>query len=156
MPNVLNDIEIEKLVDEQKLLPDNYQNHLKMKAKRGHKESEIDVHGVNGSEFRVLLRHSSIDSFDFSVILGYLVPKTNVLFRLRRYNGRSHEHSNRLEKEKIYGFHIHQATERYQLSGLREDEYATGTNRYSDIHSAFQCMLSDCNFVLPPNSQLSF
>ena len=156
MPITLSDKEIQDLIDEQKILPDNYQSHIIMKPKRGHKESEIDVHGINGSVFRVLFRQSSIDPFDFSVILGYLIPKTNVLFRLRRYNGRSHEHSNNLEKEKIYGYHIHQSTERYQRSGLKEDEYATDTNIYSDIPSAFQCMIQDCNFVPPPNSQLSF
>lgn len=152
----LNDSEIQQLISEPKVLPQNYQDHASLKPKRGHKEAEFDVQGVNGSKFRIILRQSITDPFDFSVILGYLVPKTNVLLRLRRYNGKSHEHTNKLEAERFYGFHIHQATERYQQSGLREDEYAIITAEYGDLHGAFQCMLHDCGFVMPPNTQLSF
>jgi hypothetical protein len=151
VPVTLSDEEIQALVDEPKVLSQNYQEHTSLKPKRGHKEAEFDVQGENGSKFRIILRQSASDPFDFSVILGYLVPKTNVLLRLRRYNGKSHEHTNKIEIEKFYGFHIHQATERYQQSGLCEDGYATPTGRYGDLHGALQCMLHDCKFAVPHN-----
>ena len=53
------------------------------------------------------------------------VPQSNRVFRLRRYNGKSHEHTNPIEKEIFYDFHIHTATERYQvLENKKEDTYA--------------------------------
>ena len=150
------DKEIQDLIDEPKILPDNYRERLRLKPKRGHKEADLDIDGVDGSKFRIIIRQSSSDSFDFSAILGYQVPKTNILFRLRRYNGRSHEHTNKLENRKFFDFHIHQATLRYQQSGLREDEFAEVTSKYVDLHGAIQCLVNECSFILPPNNQLSF
>ncbi|MEA3350365.1 MAG: hypothetical protein U9Q82_07075 [Chloroflexota bacterium] len=152
----LTDEEIQDLINEPKILPDNYRDRLRTKPKRGHKEADLDVHGENGSKFRIIIRQSSLDPFDFSVILGYKIPKTNVLFRLRRYNGKSHEHTNKLENMRFFDFHIHQATLRYQQFGLSEDEYAEVTNEYADLHGAIQSLLTECSFILPPNTQLSF
>jgi hypothetical protein len=75
------------------------------------------------------------------------------VFRLRRCNGKSHEHSNIIEEKRFYDFHIHTATERYQDAGLREDWYAEPTDRYNDFNGALRCMFKDCGFVLPLNLQ---
>jgi hypothetical protein len=92
---------------------------------------------------------------DFSVILGYKPPHVHSVFRLRRYNGKSHRHTNALEKEMpFYGFHVHTATERYQRPGFREDHFAVLTNRYSDFQGAILCLLEDYGF-LPPIEELS-
>ena len=121
------------------------------KSKTGHKEQELDIKGEKGNLFRIILRQSNLNIMSFSVILVYLDPKSNIIFRLRRYNGKSHLHSNVIEKhEAFYDFHIHYATERYQKSGYREDSYAEPTNRYSDLHGAIQCLIEDCAFLLPP------
>ena len=94
---------------------------------------------------------------NFSVILGVLPVDTNQLFRLRRYNGKTHEHKNKIEGEKFYDFHIHMATERYQReSGQAEDSYAKTTDRFADLHTALQCMQADCNFDVPKDPQTSF
>lgn len=82
------------------------------------------------------------------------VPQTNVLFRLRRYNGK-HWHRNKLEGERFRGFHIHTATKRYQERGFDEDKFAQRTDRYSGFGSALRCMIEDCGFYgsetpLPP------
>ena len=84
------------------------------------------------------------------------VPQSNRLFRLRRNNGRSHEHTNSVEGETFYDYHIHTATERYQEIGAREDAYAEATARYSDFAGAVGCMLEDANFDTPFGDQLSF
>jgi len=73
--------------------------------------------------------------------------------RLRQYNGKSYEHSNKLEKQTFYNFQIYTATERYQELGKDEDAYAEQTERYSDLQSAIDCMLSDCGFKLPADMQ---
>ena len=97
----LSDQDIIDLVNEPKPLPETYQDLLKLKPRRGHKIADLDIDGVNGSKFRIILRQSNEDQFDFSAILAYYIPGTNVLFRLCRYNGRSHEHTNKIEKDKF-------------------------------------------------------
>jgi hypothetical protein len=147
------DQEINKLVVEKKLLPEDYQSRTILKARRGHSERELDLTGENKSDFRLILRQSLFNPVDFSVILAYRPPKSNTLFRLRRYNGKSHEHTNQIEGITFYDYHIHQATERYQDIGAREDAYAEQTNRYSNFQEAVKCMLEDCGFKMPFNPQ---
>ncbi|MCY4254790.1 MAG: hypothetical protein OXE51_01485 [Gammaproteobacteria bacterium] len=123
-----------------------------MKPKRGHDEQELDITGEAGSKFRLILRQSKVNALDFSVILGLLVPSSNRVFRLRRYNGR-HEHTNRIENETFYGFHIHAATERYQELGAAEDTYAESSNRYGSFEGALRCLFADSGFSIPPEQQ---
>lgn len=150
----LSDAEIARLLAERKSLPADYRDLMQIKPKRGHKERELDVNGVEKSEFRLILRQSEFNSLDFSVILAYRPPKTNQLFRLRRYNGKSHEHTNTLDGRTFYDFHVHMATERYQdESGLREDAYAEPSGHFGDFRGAIRCMLEDCGFDVPPNLQ---
>ena len=156
MPDALTDTDIQRLVSEEKMLPSEYEKRLQLKSKRGHKEAELDVVGTNGSEFRLILRQSEFNPLDFSVILAYQMPNSNQLFRLRRYNGKSHEHTNKLEGTTFYDFHIHQATERYQDSGFREDTYAEPTKRFSDVQGALRLLFEDCNFKKSSSGQPTF
>lgn len=151
----LTDAEISRLLAVRKPLPGDFRSRIQTRAKRGHKERELDVRGDDGSEFRVVLRQSALNALDFSIILAYRVPGTNQVFRLRRYNGRSHEHTNPLERETFYDFHVHTATERYQDSGLREDTFAEPTDKYADFEGALQCMLAECGFDIPEDPQAS-
>ena len=155
MADIFSDHDIELLLKEIKPLPEDYRSKIQIRPKRGHKERELDVQGVNGSDFRLILRQSLINPIDFSVILAYRPPNSNQLFRLRRYNGKSHEHTNTIEEETFYDFHIHQATERYQEIGAREDTYAVVSNRFSEFHQAIVCIIEDCAFEVPPNTQRS-
>jgi len=156
MATILTDNEITQLIQERKPLPEDYRTKIQVRPKRGHKERELDLIGVDGSEFRIIFRQSLFNPLDFSVILAYRLPKSNQLFRLRRYNGKSHEHTNRMEGNTFFDFHIHHATERYQEIGAREDTYAEPTTRFADFHQAITCMLSDCGFEVPldPQSKL--
>ena len=118
--------------------------------------SNWTITGEAGSGFRLIFRQNRINVLDFSVILAVLVPQSTQVFRLRRYNGRSHEHTNRIEKETFYDFHIHLATERYQEIGAREDANARPTDRYGTIFGAFDCLFTDANFSAPPKAQGDF
>ena len=124
------------------------------RQKRGHSEGELDIDGSDGNQFRLILRQSSHNPLDFSVILAWLPPQANTVFRLCRFNGRSHEHTNILENVKFYDFHIHRATQRYQQSGLREDAFAEPTQQYQDLKGALRVMVQECGFLLPANDQL--
>lgn len=44
-------------------------------------------------------------------------------------------------------------TERYQAAGYEEDHYAETTDRFADLGGAIQCMLQDCAFELPSDTQ---
>jgi hypothetical protein len=149
------DAEIDALIREEKPLDPGYRSKVQLRAKRGHKERELDIIGVDGSEFRLILRQSLLNVLDFSAILSFIPKSSSQVFRLRRYNGKSHEHTNQIEHETFYDFHIHLATERYQLSGLREDAFARVTDRYGDIQGALDCLIQDCGLVLPTNGQHS-
>ncbi len=147
------DAEIARMIAERKPLPDNYRSRVQLRDKRGHKERELDLAGADGTEYRLILRQSDFNTMDFSIILALNPADSNQLFRLRRYNGKSHEHTNQIERETFYDFHIHHATERYQESGAREDAFAEPTNRYADFHEALRCMLEDCGFEPPEDAQ---
>ena len=153
MSILLTDSEISALVSETKQLEAGYLSKLQLRSKQGHRERELDITGANGSEFRLILRQNRLNVLDFSVILGYSLKSSSQVFRLRRYNGKSHEHTNKIERQTFYDFHIHLATERYQHSGLREDAYAEVTNRYGDFQGALDCLFQDCGMMLPPNTQ---
>ena len=144
------DAEIAQLLAEEKPLPAGWQSRFRLISKRGHDEGVLSVEGVYGNSFRLIIRKSQLNPLDFSVILIVESPLSNRLFRLRRCNGKSHQHTNQIEGNTFYDFHIHFATERYQLLGNRaprEDGYAEVTDRYSDATDALDCMLTDAGFT---------
>lgn len=149
----LSDEEIQSLLQEAKPLPEDFRGEMILRPKRGHMEFDLDLVGANGSEFRIVARRSNVNHLDFSVILAYRVPLSNQVLRLKRYNGKSHEHTNPIEREAFYGFHIHTATERYQQTGNREDTYAEVTARYANIEEAIRCLFEDCAFIVPEEPQ---
>jgi len=141
------------MIAEAKTLPADFRSLIRVKPKQGHKERELDFAGKSGNAFRLILRQNNINPLDFSIILAYCPPKRTQIFRLCRYNGKSHEHTNDIEGNTFYQFHIHRATERYQALGAREDTYAEPTDRFSDYNSALECLLEDCRFELPDKRQ---
>jgi len=140
------DEEIETLIKEPKPYHRDWFQPSRMSVRFRHRRIDIDTTGANGNQFVVKLRKSEINPLDFSVILGVIVPGTNMVFRLRRYNGKSHQHKNKLTGDTIYDFHIHTATLRYQQNGFKEDTYAEQTDRYSTLAGAINCMIDDCAF----------
>ena len=132
-----------------------------MKHKKGHGAGYMENHvlvnrfSAGSGQFHVIARQSIGNPLDFSVILGYSSNpgKKSTVFKLRRYNGKSHEHTNRIEKFKFYDFHIHTATERYQRANMKEEDYAEATDRYTDFYGALRCLVSDCGIDATPDKQ---
>ncbi|MBK9479057.1 MAG: hypothetical protein IPP56_11450 [Bacteroidetes bacterium] len=145
----LTDIEIDALIKEEKRIDQPIADFgRKLKEKKGHKEFDLVVERLDSSAFKIIIRQSIENPLDFSAILGFIPAKKTDVFLLRRYNGKSHEHRNKIEKEPVfYDFHIHIATARYQEAGPREEYYAEITDRYSDLHGAIDCLVSDCNII---------
>lgn len=140
---------ITALIGQHKPLPAGWRKQMRWSTKRGHREAGLEVTAESGDEFRLIFRQNTVNVLDFSVILGVRVPQSNRLFRLLRYNGRSHEHTNRIEGDTFYDFHVHRATERYQQIGADEEAYAESDSRYCDFNGALNCMLTDAGFVDP-------
>ncbi len=133
----------EKHIDKQLTVAD-----IKFKYERGHRRYDKEITGENKSNFILKIRQNEKNPLDFSVILAYRMANSNKVIRIRRYNGKSHNHTNCLEKTQIKNtFHIHYATERYQVNGFQEDGYAQVTDRYSDLDGALKCMMTDCHFT---------
>lgn len=142
-----SDQEIEELIQERKVLPDDWYSRL---IRPNKEKGELTVIGDKGNEFRIIVRPDDAMPLDFSVILVVIPPRSNQDFKLRRYNGQHGGHRNRIEKERIEEFHIHYATERYQRRGSKEEAYALPTDRYNSYEDALRCLIQDANFVESP------
>lgn len=149
------DGEIAALLAEPKVLPVDFRRLLRPREKRGHREAELTLTGSGGHAFSIFVRQSLINALDFSVILAVTPEKSSMQFRLRRHNGKSHEHTNAIERNSFYDFHVHMATERYQELGMKEDGYAERTDRYSGYYGALSCFCEDCKVLSPPESEVS-
>lgn len=126
---------------------------LSLTRKRIHNERNLDLQGDSGAKYRLILRQNTSDPLDFSVILARELPRSGDVFRLRRHNGKGHEHKNKIEGDVVYDHHIHYATERYQKRGFDEDGYAEATDRYSTIEEAVDCMIKSGNITILPAVQ---
>ena len=154
MAKTYSNQEIAALLQERKPLPTDWRERILLHSKRGHNQGYLEMTGDLKSDFRLILRQNQINLLDFSIILAVQVSRSSKLFRLLRYNGKSHEHTNHIEDETFYDFHIHRATERYQEFGTREDAYAEATDRYDSFHGALCCLIDDANLDVPPELQL--
>ncbi len=135
MKDVLTDVEIDLLISMPKPLPLGHEQLFRLKPKRGHKESQLEVAVGDGSKFTLMMREAVDNPLDFSAIMAYDRPVGGKRFLLRRYNGKSHEHANAVEQGPLfYDFHIHFITERYQRrKGGKPEGYAVVTDRYGDL-----------------------
>lgn len=78
MAATYSDNEIAALIGERKPLPQDWRSRLRLRPKQGHDERDLDFNGDDGSEFRLILRRSIVNSLDFSVILATRVPQSNL------------------------------------------------------------------------------
>ena len=153
MLNILSDEAINALILETKTVPDGLRPFAKLIERNKHRRRDYEVAcASSGNNFVIAIRQSTLNTFDFSAILGYRMPGLNTIFRLRRYNGKSHQHTNAIEKNNFRDFHVHTATERYQRHGPREDHFAVVDTRYWNIDGAVDCLLKDCGFRSPIES----
>ena len=110
---VLSDNDISRLMREPKKVRANYPSSFPFRSKGSHYECEFEIETHTGHRFQIKVRQSSKNPLDFSIILVFNILETGQSIRLVRYNGKSHEHSNPIEKARFYDFHIHKSTERY-------------------------------------------
>lgn len=146
----LTDSEIDQLVHEPKDIPLGLSPQPKgMNERNGHLRKDYTIECSSGNRFVVKIRQSCVNPLNFSVILGYVLPGSYTVFRLRRYNGKSHYHRNVLEGDGFYDFHVHTATQRYQMPGFDADHVAERTGSFWNLQSAIERLLSECGFGSP-------
>jgi len=121
---ILSEDSIRELIAERKPIPDGLKPLTRLIERNKHLRREYDVTSKAGNPFMIKIRKSTLNPFDFSVILGYQLPGVNTIFHLRRYNGKSHYHTNTIENVRFRNFHIHTATERYQNIGPKVEHFA--------------------------------
>jgi len=151
----LTDSEIEELISAPKTGADRLRGGIRWSVKGCHREAQVPAEGADGQQFRVILRQNLRNALDFTAMLAYCPPDTSAVFRLTRYNGKHGEHTNHIERNRFYEFHIHRATERYQRFGAKEDTYAERTTRYATLSEAIECLISDCGFEADASEQPS-
>ena len=151
MSSILSDAQIQKLIQEEKILPPDWRDCMSLKhTKDVQLRGKLEVMGSEGNGFVIYLRRLEQDVFCFSAILAFKRLDTGTSFRLRRYNGKDHAHTNKIEKDEIlFEYHIHNATQRYQEFGYDEDQYAEVTDKFSTIQEAYGLLLDQCGFVKP-------
>lgn len=152
----LQDWDIERLLVERKKVTQDMLQRLEQLRPHGdgHRMQECEIPGEDGSIFRIMLRQNLLYPRDFSAILGYRLPDTGRVFRLRRYDSKA-EHHNPIERQRFTDYHVHKATARYQARGRDEESYAEPSDRFTDLHSALQCLFAECGFDLPPDAQIT-
>ena len=149
----LTDEEIEALISEPKVMPQPASTVItKMKTKSNHKGVEKNScefpRDNNQDKWLIYVRQNLVNSLDFSCGLALIPESRQKPFMLLRYNGNSHEHSNKLEKGSPFkDFHIHRATEKYQQSSFSDDHYAEPTTRFAQFPDAYRCLIEDCNIT---------
>lgn len=140
---IITDAKINEYITEKKILPENFDPVPKETGNALHYEKEIP--GEKGNVYKIIIEQLKKCPFDFSVIFGVVQGKT--IFRIKRYNGPSHLHTNGIERNKIKGCHIHVATQRYQERKFKEEGYAIPTKKFTDWKTALKLMLEENNFL---------
>lgn len=156
MPRILTDAEIAALLAEEQPLPKNYERRLRPVPGTSYRgaRAALSIQGVTGNRFTIDVRDNPHILLDFSIILRFMDADGSE-YRLLRYNGKHpSEHTNRWENKRGLpnakfrnAFHIHRATERYQLEGYPIDGYAETTNAYYSRESALRALISDNGFT---------
>ena len=149
---IYTDDQIEELISKLKVFDGNVP---KMKNDNGSNRLSIEIKIDQNETFYVKLRQNTVAdnpnaSQDFSAILAYEDKRNKdggVI--LRRYNGSSHKHQNKIEGNVIeYVTHRHEATERYQLLHDKIDGYAVTDDRFTDLTGAYQLLKKECNILI--------
>jgi hypothetical protein len=140
----LSDVEIKRLLEMPKRVTNPAARDNKIE---GRLQKNYTVTGDDGEHnFQVYTRQNARQGMedDFSCGLSWLAPNGETM-TLCRYNGPHLDHLNRIEDEWLPAkCHIHTATERYIVAGLKPEGHALTTDRYRTLAGALHCLVTDC------------
>ena len=121
--------------------------------KAGHEERNFELRSEASEErtYRLFVRQSTFRPAAFSVGLVLCTPSGGTVL-LARYNGGSHAHRNRVERQRLPpGPHRHLTVRRYLDAGLRPDGYAETDGRFVSLAAALRCLIADCGIQGMPS-----
>jgi hypothetical protein len=156
MSRLLTDTEIHRLLAEPKKVSSGWQKRLTPLYKNAVQgRRQLTIEGDHGSKFRIDVRDNRLIVLDFSIILTFIESKESE-YILTRFNGKHpSQHTNKWERKYGEGlthfrntFHIHTATERYQVEGFKIDGYAEPTPRYVSFDGALRCFVNTNGFYI--------
>ncbi|MDD3673475.1 MAG: hypothetical protein PHG70_08160 [Synergistaceae bacterium] len=143
----MTDAELQKLIDTpKKMSTKGLKKLLERKVENAYKRSDIELSSETEHSFYLRIRESLDDPTDYSAILSVKL-KSGETFNLVRCNGSSHSHKNRIEKTKLFGTHIHVATERYIEMGYQSEAFAEESAEYNNINEAIECLMKITNIT---------
>lgn len=143
---IITDDLVDKLLKTQKVVEN---PRARKKRDSGNERVTYILADEEGNRFNLYLRQNYNKGMEdaFSCGLSYVLPSGEA-FTLIRYNGPSHDHPNKLEKERLgYVSHIHKSTKRYLDETGKADGYAEATTRFYTLEGALHCLLNDCNIA---------
>ncbi len=137
----LTEGDIKALLEERKFLknPRDFKPVLVEKIDKWEYRKELK--GSNKHRFLLNIWKSKHREDKFSA--GLFVKIGGDWIPLRRYNG-CHTHPNKLDKTRVTGCHIHEASERYQTINMIEG-HAVETRNYTTWEGALRQLLHDNN-----------
>ncbi|MBU1084990.1 MAG: hypothetical protein ABIJ43_04700 [Candidatus Beckwithbacteria bacterium] len=117
----------------------------KDKSNGQHKQTDFLLESTDKKhKFLVFVReHLSLLEF-FSIGLVYMPDDASSIILLR-YNGNHGEHYNKLTNQKISGFHIHTISVEAISHGLKDENQAVVTKKYSSASQAFVSFCKNIN-----------
>ena len=145
------DQQIAELINERKVLPDDWRIQL-------NKDSSLYIIGGNSNRFRLITNQNEKYPSDFSVILAVINPKTGATFRIRRYNGMpKRPHNNKIERQKNlrlpYSLCLQSDTKKEVMMRILTQKRRTVI---IILKARLQCLIQDANFELPAQLELKF
>ncbi|HBM16538.1 MAG TPA: hypothetical protein DD381_09395 [Lentisphaeria bacterium] len=117
------------------------------KRESGNERATYTLYDEEGNRYDLYLRQNYYlgMSDDFSCGLSWLMTGGEY-FTLIRYNGSSHIHFNKIERNRLsFICHIHKATKKYLDETGIADGFAEESSRYSTLEEALFCLIQDCN-----------
>jgi hypothetical protein len=152
---ILTDSQIDNLIADDKYLQDSVLRNTKWKISGAHRKKDVLVTDSQGNEiFMIFWRQLVTDSLDFTVGLSYKVPDSTQRINLIRCNGKSHIHTNKIESDNLdITYHLHKASERYQVAGFKPEDHAVATDKYSTMDEAFKYLCTIANIHIGDKRQ---
>lgn len=109
-----------------------------------YKRRNFELESSDGKEtFSVFTRENTELSEDFSVGCIWHTDSKSII--LVRYNGDHGEHTNFLTKEKFAGCHIHKYKQGLYELGVKAENHAETTDKYSTLDEALLVFCKDLN-----------
>lgn len=111
-----------------------------------HKETNIELLSDDGLRFTVFIREHLELIENFTVGLVYH-PDDDSSLIIVRYNGDHGEHRNKIDNSILRGYHIHKLLKEALDIGLKGENTATETKKYTSVRDAMLCFFQDLNII---------